>query len=117
MRKYDFTIERYNSGEYDLITRDGRTAKIADIDETVNNSDAIIGRVDGKAESWTITGKYMDGETSGVDLFLKTKSKIMHINITLSKSGKIQCYGNLEKKPKLNQGTTLIEYFTKEINA
>jgi hypothetical protein len=116
MRKYDFTLERYNSGDYDLITRDGRTPVIAAIDEKISR-DAIIGWVDGKAESWTITGKYMDGETSGIDLFLKTKSKIMHINITLSKSGKIQCYGNLEKKPKLNQGTTLLEYFTREINA
>jgi hypothetical protein len=114
MRKYDFTLERYNSGEFDLITRDGRKPKIAAIDETVGK-DAIIGWVDGKAESWTINGKYMEGETSGIDLFLKTKVMVMHINITRSKSGIIQCYGNLEKKPKLNKGTELLKYFTMEV--
>lgn len=117
MRKYDFTLERYNSGEYDLITRDDRPAKIADIDHTANNSDAIIGRVNGKAESWTINGKYMEGETNAADLFLKIKSKIIHINITRNKEGKIQCYCNEHQQPKLNKVTTLIEYFTREINA
>ena len=112
MRKFNFNLEDYKTDKYDVVSRDGRKVIIGAINQDVNRKNSIIGWIDGVAESWTIDGKYMDGETSGADLFLKEKAIVMHINITRSKSGIIQCYGNLEKKPKMYAGTELLKYLT-----
>ncbi len=116
MKKFNFNLEEYKTDKYDVVSRDGRKVIIGAINQDVNKKNPIIGWIDGVAESWTIDGKYMDGETSGADLFLKNTAIVMHINITRSKSGIIQCYGNLEKKPKLNKGTELLKYFTTTID-
>lgn len=99
MRKENFNLEKYNTGTYDVITRAGSNVIIAAINPDMKDS-AIVGWVNGTGYSWTLDGKFAEGETNGLDLFLKEKSHKIYINITKTKDGRIRVYGTADIKPR-----------------
>ena len=43
MDKIKFNLELYNSGEYDVVTREGKPVKIAGVDEEANKYCQLLG--------------------------------------------------------------------------
>lgn len=99
MKKVNFNLEQYNTGNYDVVTRAGSKVTIAAINESMGDS-AIVGWVGGVGYSWSVDGKYMEGETNGLDLFLKELSRKVYINITRQANGEIRVYGTPDTKPR-----------------
>ncbi len=95
----NFSLENYSEDKHDLVTRSGEKVKIGAIDASKGDA-AIIGWVNRICYSWTIDGKYMDGETNGLDLFIKDKARKVYINITESLNGEITVYGKVDVKPR-----------------
>lgn len=99
MKKVNFNLESYNTGAHDVVTRAGSPVVIAAINPTMGAS-AIVGWVNGVGHSWSIDGKVEEGETSGIDLFLKEKARKVFINITRQANGEIRVYGTPDIKPR-----------------
>lgn len=115
MKKQNFNLEQYNTGNYEVVTRAGSKVIIGAINETMGES-AIMGWVGGTGYGWSIDGKFTEGETNGLDLFLKEKSRIMYINITKSVHGEIRVYGTVDVKPRgPYKGAELIKSIEVEI--
>ena len=115
MKKQNFNLDNYNTGVYDVVTRAGSPVIIAAINTSMKDS-AIVGWVGSTAYSWSVDGKYMEGETNGLDLFLKEKSRTMYINITRSVHGEIRVYGTVDVKPRgPYKGAELIKSLEVEI--
>lgn len=80
--KIEFNWEKYQSGEYDCITRDGR--KVEQLHWIDDAFYQICGKIDGISESWSINGVYINGvfnsriDISNSDLFLIPKEKENH---------------------------------------
>lgn len=115
MKKQNFNLEQWNTGGYDVITRAGSNVLIGAVNEAMGDS-AIMGWVGGTGYSWSIDGKYTEGETNGLDLFLKEKSRIMYIHITKSVHGEFRAYGTVDVKPRgPYKGAELIKSLEVEI--
>lgn len=99
MKKVNFNLESYNTGAHDVVTRAGSPVVIAAINPAMGES-AIVGWVGGTGYSWSIDGKFTEGETNGLDLFLKEKSRKVYINITRQSNGEIRVYGTPDIKPR-----------------
>lgn len=98
--KIEFNLELYNSGEYDVVTREGLPVKIAGVNNDAIDSNKIAGWVDTIVRWWHINGcLYRDGK-SVYDLFLIPKKKII--------KGWVNLYG------ENNILSSLILYKTKE---
>jgi hypothetical protein len=108
MKKQNFNIDNYNTGVYEVVTRAGSTVTIAAINPAMKDS-AIIGWVGSTGYSWSIDGKYMEGETNGLDLFLKEKSRKVFIKITRAKNGDINIYGRVDIKPRPYKGAEVLK--------
>lgn len=114
MKKINFNLEKYRLGNFNVTSRSGQSVEIAAIDESKNES-AIIGWIGSLACSWTIDGKYLEGETDGRDLFLKEKSRTVYINVLRSDSGDIRVYGTVDIKPRVYKGSEVIKSLEIEI--
>src|SRR5574343_1260631 len=77
--KIEFNLELYNSGEYDVVTRNNRSVKIAGVNEEANKFHQVTGWIDNEvSRTWSlngITNDWSDGSPS--DLFLIPKKKII----------------------------------------
>jgi hypothetical protein len=114
MKKINFNLESYNTEYYDVITRAGSPVIVAAVNPAMGES-AIVGWVGGTGYSWSIDGKYSEGETNGLDLFLKEKSRKVYINITRQGSGEIRVYGTIDVKPRIYKGATLLKSIEVEV--
>jgi len=115
MKKQKFNLEQYRTKSYDVITRAGSKVEIGAVNAAMGES-AIIGWVGDTGYSWSIDGKYTEGETNGLDLFLKEKSRTMYINITKSVNGDYRVYGTVDVKPRgPYKGAELIKSLEVEI--
>lgn len=70
-----FSIEAYNTGKYDVVTRDGRSVVISEIFTNTMLSYAIKGFLENfnDSEAWTLDGTYLLNHIGKNDLFLKPK--------------------------------------------
>ena len=75
--KIEFNLEKYNSGEYDVVTRSGKPVKIAGVNNDAMDYNKIAGWVDKVLQAWFINGFIYRGDKSGYDLFLIPKNKII----------------------------------------
>ena len=75
--KIEFDLEKYNSGEYDVVTREGLSVKIAGVYEEANTHHQVSGWFDGRVRSWATNGRYFVERMSDYDLFLIPKKKII----------------------------------------
>lgn len=114
MKKQNFNLVQYSTNGYEVITRAGSKVEIAAINESMGES-AIIGWVGTTGYSWSIDGKYTEGETNGLDLFLKEKSRKIYINISRSSSGEINVYGRADIKPRAYKGAEILKTLEIEI--
>lgn len=77
--KIEFNWEKYQSGEYDCVTRDGRNVEQLHRDNDVNYP--ICGKIDGIFGVWTTNGVYnIHFGKSNSDLFLIQKEDIVETN-------------------------------------
>ena len=114
MKKQNFNLEQYKTGSYEVVTRAGSKVEIAAINESMGES-AIMGWVGTTGYSWSIDGKYTEGETNGLDLFLKEKSRKIYINISRGKDGEINVYGRADIKPRAYKGSEILKTIEVEI--
>ena len=78
MDKIEFDLELYNSGEYDVVTREGLPVKIAGVDDESKECHKVIGWAGGYTYGWSLSGRYTDKNyDSPSDLFLIPKKKII----------------------------------------
>ena len=78
MDKIEFDLELYNSGEYDVVTREGLPVKIAGVDDESKECHKVIGWAGGYTYGWSLSGRYTDKNyDSPSDLFLIHKKKII----------------------------------------
>ena len=78
MDKIEFDLELYNSGEYDVVTREGVPVKIAGVDDESKECHKVIGWAGGYTYGWSLSGRYTDKNyDSPSDLFLIPKKKII----------------------------------------
>ena len=75
--KIKFNLELYNSGEYDVVTREGVPVRIAGANKEASKYCQLLGWDKGAAFSWSINGKFRDEYESDLDIFLIPKKKII----------------------------------------
>lgn len=75
--KIEFNLEKYNSGEYDVVTREGLSVHIAGVNKQANKYCKVVGWIDKEIYAWMLNGKDFEGGKSGYDLFLIPKKKII----------------------------------------
>lgn len=77
--KIKFDLELYNSGEYDVVTREGKPVKIAGVNKEADKFHQVTGWVDNKViRTWSLDGVTNDWNgITPIDLFLIPKKKII----------------------------------------
>lgn len=75
--KIQFDLEKYNSGEYNVVTREGLPVKIAGVNEEAAEFKRVVGWICGVIFSWSLNGIYSKSGESKYDLFLIPKKKII----------------------------------------
>jgi hypothetical protein len=89
-----FDLEKYNSGDYKVVTRDGRDVRILCTDLKVPDQTdvyrlmALVNSGSENLEYYTVKGVYRITDNSGLDLFLKPlKPKEYWVNIYKAEYG------------------------------
>jgi hypothetical protein len=114
MKLVKFNLKEYNTGNYELVTAEGKKVKLGPIDETERA--AILGWVNGFACIWDIDGVYLTTKGMGkFDLKLKPKSQTVYISVTRNQDGKINAYASVEGEPKVMSKSTLLKRITLEV--
>ena len=78
MEKIQFNYDLWvnNKDKYDLVTRDGRPAKVYHYDPTNNVDYRIIGCVDNEVASWSVNGEFFsDNGANNKDLMMVEKKQ------------------------------------------
>jgi hypothetical protein len=115
MKLLKFNAEQLKTGDYELLTSDGRAVKLGHIDPTERA--AIFGWVSGFACIWDINGTYITTKNmSKYDLKLKPISQTLHITVTRGKNEKINVYCSTEGLPKVKSGSTLLKRLQVELD-
>lgn len=110
----DFSVELFNTNNFELVTASDRPVEIGVINDTKRA--AILGWFDGFSGTWDINGNYLT--TKGMtkfDLKLKPKAITVYITITRNKNGKINVYGTTEREPAVYNGAELLKRITVEV--
>lgn len=111
-----FNLEDYNKGTHIVETYGGANVEIVAIDEKRNTIFGFYDK-DDTPTNWNIDGSYFRADSlDHRDLYLRPKSRKLHINITRNKYGSISCSSNVDRQPKLYTGTVLVKYLTVEID-
>lgn len=69
-----------------IITRDGRSVKIAGYNPEANHYYSLVGWVNGETQSWSMDGKYYRGGESDDDLFMASETKDVWVVLFQSKA-------------------------------
>lgn len=110
-----FNLEDYKTGKYTVESHDGAKIEIVAIDE---NRDTIFGFYNDLSTTWDLNGdRYSKVTTDRRDLYLRHKAITLHINITRTKSGKLDSYCSIKGKPRVKAGGTLLKYMTIDVDA
>jgi hypothetical protein len=93
-----FDLEKVIHGAK-VVTRDGR--EVLELTKFENLGELpLVGVVDGDLETWTIKGRYSEGETSNMDLFLVGRVKRIWANVMKYANGDLfigsECFSTLE---------------------
>lgn len=116
MKLVAFNVEKYKTGNFELVTESNRPVEIGVIDDTKRA--AILGWFDGFSGTWDINGNYLT--TKGLtkfDLKLKTKKTVVNITVTRNKDGKINVYGCTDRLPNVyKRSGELLKRITVEID-
>lgn len=113
-----FNLKDYNTGIYNVETFDGNTVEIVAIDEKRFAVFGFYGN-DNNPTTWDLEGAYLFGTklSDDRDLVLRPKRITVHINITRTKSGKIDSYCSTKRKATVKAGGVLLKYMTVDIEA
>ena len=98
MKLEKFDLEKVIHGAK-VVTRDGR--EVLELTKFENLGELpLVGVVDGDLETWTIKGRYSEGETSNMDLFLVGRVKRIWANVMKYANGDLfigsECFSTLE---------------------
>jgi hypothetical protein len=98
MKLEKFDLEKVIHGAK-VVTRDGR--EVLELTKFENLGELpLVGVVDGDLETWTIKGRYYEGETSNMDLFLVGRVKRIWANVMKYANGDLfigsECFSTLE---------------------
>ena len=98
MKLEKFDLEKVIHGAK-VVTRDGR--EVLELTKFENLGELpLVGVVDGDLETWTIKGRYSEGETSNMDLFLVGRVKRIWANVMKYANGDLfigsECFPTLE---------------------
>jgi hypothetical protein len=108
MKLLQFNAEQFETGNYDLVTADGKAVKFGHIDKTERA--AIFGYVSGFAYIWDINGSCLTSKNiTRNDLRLKHKAQTLYITITLGKNDRINTYASSDGQPKVKSGSKLLK--------
>lgn len=64
-----FSMEDYNSGNYEVVNQLGEAIKIIAIEFSIKQP--IIGIHNGEVETWFLDGSFMFGKECAMDIYLK----------------------------------------------
>lgn len=85
----DFDLKKFNSNQYDVITRSMAPVKIAGC-LVEKNETTILGKVQGSVAQWDERGRYFGHDNNiGLDLLLTVRPKVKYVNVIKSKKGMI----------------------------
>ena len=109
MKLLQFNAEQFETGNYDLVTADGKAVKFGHIDKTERA--AIFGYINSFAYIWDINGVCLTNKTinNKNDLRLKHKAQTLYITITLGKNDRINTYASSDGQPKVKSGSKLLK--------
>jgi hypothetical protein len=113
-KRIPFDWDKYQSGEYEAVCRDGSIAE--QITYNPNAKNFKIGAwVDNELERFLLDGSYQSNRSqSAIDLFLIPKAKRFQAWVNLYSNGDVQAYLSKELANHMNEihtnrGLTLIE--------
>lgn len=115
MKLLQFNAEQFETNNYELVTKDGKSVKFGYMDKTERA--AIFGHIGGFAYIWDINGVCLTTKNmANNDLRLKPKSTTVYITVTRNKDGKINTYSSVDGEPKVQSKSTLLKRLTVEID-
>jgi hypothetical protein len=109
MKLLQFNAEQLETGNYDLVTADGREVQFKYMDKTERA--AIFGHINGFGYIWDIDGVCLSNKSvnNKYDLKLKHKAQTLYITITLGKNDRINTYASSDGQPKVKVGSKLLK--------
>ena len=113
MKLVEFNLEKYNSGNYDVILGNGEPVKIAAINPAEKY--AILGWSGGDSYAWEIDGSYGVLGNNTFRLYLTPIKTKVHITVTRTKNGVINVYGSTDREPAVYKGSELLKRLTVEV--
>ena len=114
MKLLQFDLQKYNSGNYNLVLGNGEPVTIGAINP--DQKYAILGwSAEGDSYAWEIDGSYGVLGNNMFRLYMVPKKTKVHITITRNKDGKINLYGSTEKEPSLKKDSELLKRLTVEV--
>ena len=114
MKLLNFDLEKYNTGNFDVVLGNGDKVKIAAINP--EEKYAILGWASGASYAWEIDGSYGVLGNNTFRLYMSPKKTTVHITVTRNKNGKINVYGCADRLPNVYERSgELLKRLTVEV--
>lgn len=110
----EFDLAKFQSNEYNVVTRNGNPVSIAGVINEKHGS-VILGKCQGAVAQWDEQGRYFGTNyNTNLDLLIYAKPKVMYVNVIKSKGGAITARVT-EYRAYIQKGNELIAQYQLEV--